>query len=468
MDVEKITEELVALVANTPVRSATDVIRILRWMEIEESDTLKLRPAYNNLAPLLDLKNMSPAGWATAVYRVYTQETLEEVISRLEVDTATSSDLTHTLITELRAKHRLQQNNRTLRHLTNSEIMAAAGLTETFSQILEILTETTPHNKLPRIQTTKSVSGKQHSFGVICLTDIHLNELVRDIDATNNTYSMDIAAKRLRMGIDSSIRHLQAAGISNVLLLTLGDIVNSNRRDEEKIHSEASRGVATLVGAFLQKQIIDQLAAHFNVAVAYVTGNESRFDLENGFSAISNTDNFDFLIYHMTKAMYTSATPRVTFLEVSDPKQAYLTIDGFHLLALHGEDAKGRNIERTLSSYTNLGKEVNLLVTGHYHSTQMTDSHFRVGSICGGNAYSAKALHFTTRPSMGLILVNADNSWDGMSISLSDAESYGATYTIPSEYRRWFIGTSQSTGPAPSPQVQYTFKETIDGRSQSK
>jgi hypothetical protein len=61
-----------------------------------------------------------------------------------------------------------------------------------------------------------------------------------------------------------------------------------------------TKGIACDVSCGSQQAYdITDLAKDFNVAVTYVSGNESRLDFDNRFSTIGNTDNFDFLIFNM-------------------------------------------------------------------------------------------------------------------------------------------------------------------------
>jgi hypothetical protein len=96
-------------------------------------------------------------------------------------------------------------------------------------------------------------------------------------------------------------------------------------------------------------------------------------------------------------------------------------------------------MDKTLSKMAFEDKGVNLIISGHFHSTEMTDMHFRIGSLCGGNAYSGKALQFYSRASIGLVLVDENNGFDGIKIDVQDAYKYVASYAIPDTYRRWFV-----------------------------
>jgi len=421
------------------IRSASDVIRTLRIMNLDIDSVLSLRKEFNSFSAEFGMKPMTVAGWNTNVYRVFNNEDLEEILITIGLDDINNADLAKELISNIKAKQNLQTKNRVLNKITRNELFNYEGLDKTLSQITEILSAMAVDKPKGKIeQSRQKDNGKKYKMGIIAVSDIHLNELVLAIDGVDNTYSFDIAAKRLKQGIQESIRQCKAAGISDILFVMLGDLVNSNRRDDEKIHSESSRGVACLVGTWLMKGIIDDISKDFNVAVTYVSGNESRLDFDNNFSSISNTDNFDFLIYHQTKALYYEQNKRVRFIDSTDPKELYLVVNGFHLLAVHGENMKAKQIDRTMGKYAFNGKEVNLILSGHFHSVEMNDLHFRVGSVCGSNAYSAKALNFYSRASIGLVMVDENNGWSGMKIDIQDANNYDATYQIPDIFRKYF------------------------------
>ena len=57
---------------------------------------------------------------------------------------------------------------------------------------------------------------------------------------------------------------------------------------------------------------------------------------------------------------------------------------------------------------TNYGiKNVDLLITGHYHHTFINDNHFGIGSIVGKDDYAAK-LGLGARPAQGIVLITKD------------------------------------------------------------
>ena len=428
------------------LRSATDFIRLLRSMDVGIDIAQAYRDDYNSVCEQIKLKRSSSAGWTSAIYRVYNAESLDEALDAIGINEASNVDLTKELITNIKAKQNLQSKNRSLSRITRDEILSYTNLDDTFKQITEILDTLAADEPKCKIRAAKhKTHGKKYKFGIVTIGDVHLNELILDIDELTNRYSFDVAAKRLKQGIEHSKTLMTANGITDVLFVMGGDIVNSSRREDERLHSESTRGVSTLVGSWLMKQIIDDLSESFNVAVTYVTGNESRFDFDNSFSALANTDNFDFLIYHMTKSMYHEKNKRVTFLDGVDPKERYLDIKGFKLLVMHGENMRAKHVDKTLSKCSFEGKEVNLILSYHFHSVEMTDQHFRVGSICGGNSYSVKSLQFYTRASMGLVMVDENNGWDGVRIDVQDAYKYEPTYSIPDTFRKYFISSEYAT-----------------------
>jgi len=442
---KNITERLIEYQnEHKSLKSASDVLRYLRMNNIGSDVANDYRDEYNSVANELGLSKVKSSGWTTAVYRVYTSESIDESLENIDQSPVNTEDLAKELVTNMRAKTNAQHKNRVLSKITRDQIMNYNALDEILSDIQEAFISIVTSTPKERIQSpSKKVVGKKYKLGIITLSDIHMNELIREVDDIGNEYSFDIAAKRIKQGIGQSIKMLKDNNITNVLLVFAGDFINSNRRDDEKMHMESSRGVATLVASFLLRQVIDDLSNHFNVAITYVTGNESRIEMDNSFSAISNTENYDFLIYHMVKSTYNENNKRVNFIDDIDPKQRYIKIDGFKLLIMHGENLKNRHIDRVLNKMTFEDKGVDLIISGHFHSTEMDDMHFRVGSICGANAYSAKGLQYYTRASMGIVLVDENNAWDGVKIDLQDAYKYEESYTIPESLRKWFVSPSK-------------------------
>jgi len=147
----------------------------------------------------------------------------------------------------------------------------------------------------------KNQSYVKGGTGVIQITDVHANEL---IDLPHNRYDFNIMSKRLKSHITESLAYFQFRGVSKVLMLFTGDLLNSDRRLDELIAASTNRAKATVLTIHILKQAICHVREHYPVDIISVLGNESRANKEMTFSNEALSDNYDFTIIAQLKQIF--------------------------------------------------------------------------------------------------------------------------------------------------------------------
>ncbi len=315
-----------------------------------------------------------------------------------------------------RQKQNVQDHNRVNVKIAR-EASRVSNALETFNR--ELISE------IPRIKITGSVpklkTNPESLFGVIQLSDHHMNELIH-VDEVGNRFDFTVASQRLRKLVIESSRLFQAYGVTKIFVAVLGDLMNSDRRLDEILHASTNRARATLLACYLYRQMFEDLVKRgFTLSVAAVTGNESRAGEFNYFSDIVATDNYDYTIFNILRIMFENEK-KVVFYS-GDWKESYVSVSGVNMLLTHGESIKTeRDIRDLYSKWANKGKLIDFILHGHYHSTAITDLSARSASLCGANAYSDKQLNLYGKASQNIHVVMKDKSIHNFRIDLQNVE----------------------------------------------
>jgi predicted phosphodiesterase len=265
-----------------------------------------------------------------------------------------------------------------------------------------------------------SISGDS-PVGVFQISDVHFGELI-NIDS--NKFDFEVASKRFKKFVTTAIRIFKGEGIKKVLVAMTGDIFNSNRRTDEILSQASSRANALFIGYKIIEQVISELAVHFEIEVTAVSGNESRIEIEFGWTDSNLNDNFDFILFNILKLQFSNTNSRVKFID-SDFEKSIIRIKDNNFMFLHGNQIdQKKNIDKSISEIR--GKFaandiiVDFLVFGHIHQSLLSDFFARSGSLCGGNVYSERALQLASRASQNLFIVRGKKDVIPMKIDLQD------------------------------------------------
>lgn len=344
------------------------------------------------------------------VYRALlnNQEELQEIFS--------DGDLISENVRLARTKQLLQCTNRIERKSVRDHFKMENALIALNEAVIEKFDEI-DFNVPNVVEEITTIEGDQ---AIIQLTDTHFNELV---DLEHNQYDFQIAGKRMALFASETKRILKSYGIKKVVLAMTGDMINSDRRLDEKLNMATNRMTAAMLATKLIQYFINDLMTEFDqMDVVYVTGNESRA-FEFGFTDMVVTDNYDSVIFNMLKLIYEKSN-NVKFIN-SNPVETVIRINGRNILLLHGTTigaAAQGNVQKFIGKYAGRGVAIDYALFGHIHFANIGDIFARSGSLVGSNTYSDFALGLITKPSQNLHIIREDGTINNMRIELQKTD----------------------------------------------
>ena len=266
---------------------------------------------------------------------------------------------------------------------------------------------------------TKKHPKKSKAIGVIQFSDVHFNELV---NLEHNKYDFSVASARCKLFVNQAKKYFNAFGISNILLVQSGDLLNSDRRLDELLEMATNRAKATFLAVDIFQQVILDLNKDFNVSVAMVTGNESRVRKDWGWSKVMASDNYDYTIFQTLRYLFRDS--KINFID-GDPTEIVVEVAGQNLLILHGNGSIKRGLDTSVTQlmgrYKARGVDVDYVIFGHVHSARVGDNFSRSSSMVGANDYSEKALNLAGRASQNCYIFYDNGNRDGIKIDLQNS-----------------------------------------------
>jgi predicted phosphodiesterase/uncharacterized protein (UPF0335 family) len=251
----------------------------------------------------------------------------------------------------------------------------------------------------------KITGGNQ---AIIQLADTHFNELV---DLDNNHYDFDVASKRMQKYAAEIKRQLKPYNVQKVVLAMTGDMINSDRRLDEKMAMATNRMTAAMIGTNLIQYFIQDLMDEFHqMDIFYVTGNESR-SFELGWVDNVVTDNYDSLIFNILKLLFVGKR-NVRFFD-TNPVETVINVNSKNVLLVHGTtfgQMPMAAMQKIVAKFASKGVTIDYALFGHIHSTMITDLYARSASLVGANAYSDLALGLASSASQNLSIVMEDGT----------------------------------------------------------
>ena len=247
-------------------------------------------------------------------------------------------------------------------------------------------------------------SIKQHTSKgkqaiIVQIADTHFNELV---DLKNNKYDFEVASKRLQKFAHHIKEYAKFYNVSEIFIAISGDLINSDRRLDEKLSMSTNRAKATFLGVHLLKHFILDLNSVANISVGCVSGNESRA-YELGWVDIVASDNYDFVIFEILRMLL----PDINFV-ASGSLELVVDINGHNVLLIHGHqlgNMQNDKIAKVMSKYARNGVILDFIICGHLHETKITDMFARSSSLVGANAYSENALLLSSRAAQNIYIM---------------------------------------------------------------
>lgn len=264
--------------------------------------------------------------------------------------------------------------------------------------------------------------------GVVHLSDLHFNE---QIHLDSNLFNFDIAARRIRKHINRAKQVFSAMGVDTVLVALTGDLLNSDRRLDELLENATNRSKALFMAVDILQQAILDLNSEFNVFVASITGNEGRVNKDLGWVSDIASDNYDLVIHQTLKYLFRDSQG-VTVLDIVDPLEQVVELNGVNFLLMHGHNGLANttrittDVSKVRSRYAQKGITIDYVLCGHIHQAFVSEFFARSGGLPGGNAYSEKALNLDSKASQNIYIVHPDKSIDGMKVCLQNVDGISA------------------------------------------
>lgn len=263
----------------------------------------------------------------------------------------------------------------------------------------EIRNELKAHAKeMSKVKIGGLAKIKTQGVGVIHLTDVHGNEL---INLPHNKYDFEVLAKRMRLYINESCDYFKFMGVSKILFVCGGDLLNSSRRLDEVLNAATNRAKASILMMHLIKQaILDVRSRGFSVDIVSVLGNEARIDQEMSFSKEALSENYDFLIMaNLWELFRFSKIKGINFLSV-DKVEEVVNVNGQNWLIAHDLSKytdKQASSQAAIGRHSLQGRRIDYMLGGHIHATRITDYTSRGSSLSGSNSYNENALNLAGR-----------------------------------------------------------------------
>jgi len=247
--------------------------------------------------------------------------------------------------------------------------------------------------------TIKQHTSKGKQAIIVQIADTHFNELV---DLKNNKYDFEVASKRLQKFAHHIKEYAKFYNVNEIFIAITGDLLNSDRRLDEKLAMSTNRAKATFLGVHLLKHFILDLNSVANISVGCVSGNESRA-YELGWVDMVATDNYDFTIFEMLRLLM----PDINFI-TSGGLELVVEVNGHNCLLIHGHQLKNMQsdkIAKVMSKYARNGIILDFMMCGHLHETKITDLFARSSSLVGANSYSENALLLSSRAAQNIYIM---------------------------------------------------------------
>ena len=358
----------------------------------------------------------------------YLRKQIKEVVHYLIAD----KDIVEYNIRLAKQKQKFQDLNRIERKAFREGSRQENALIEYNTEIIKLLKRESLKTKLSKKKyNTESVI-------VVQLADLHLNELV---EIESNKYDFNIASKRLQKYAYKVKEYVKFHKANKVLIAITGDLINSDRRLDEKLSMATNRAKATFLGVHLLKHFILDINEIAEVQVCCVTGNESRVNIDLGWVDLVSSDNYDFTIFEMLRLLL----PDISFLR-GDALELVVEINGKNMLVIHGHQLSKMDasvVGKVISKYSAKGVIIDFIICGHLHETMIRDNIARSASLVGSNAYSENALNLSGTAAQNIYCFTDDGRHD-IRIDLQETEEWEG-YNIKKELFAYNAKSLQKT-----------------------
>lgn len=236
-------------------------------------------------------------------------------------------------------------------------------------------------------------------------SDFQCGEVIRpdEVDGLNK-YDKDIFSSRYKSLIEKTISlsstHVGNAAFPGIVYLRGGDAISGEIHDELTRTNDLSSCPAVMWLVRHEAEGIRQLKAKFGkVKVISIPGNHGRttkMPQSKGYVEF----NYETLVAHFLQTLFDD-DPNVSFFT---PKSgdAYFEVEGWYILASHGDrmGSRGgagfvgpaatiaRGHKKLYDNWTMTGRPVNLILTGHLHTSLKLELGYGNGALAGYGEYA--------------------------------------------------------------------------------
>jgi len=346
----------------------------------------------------------------------YLRKQIQAIVHYLIAD----KDIVQYNIRLAKQKQKFQDLNRIERKAFREDARLENALAEYNKELISLLKNHSINVKLKKVK-------KDNKAVLVCqIADTHFNELV---SVDTNKYDFEVASKRLQKYAYLVKRYAKFHKAEKILIAITGDLLNSDRRLDEKLAMATNRSKATLLSVHLLKHFILDLNEVAEIQVCCVTGNESRVNEELGWVDIVASDNYDLSIFEMLRLLL----PDINFIR-GNALELVVEVMGKNILVIHGHQLRSMNtteISKVISKYSSRGTIIDFVICGHLHETMIKDNFARSSSLVGSNAYSENALNLTGTAAQNIYCFTNDGRHD-IRIDLQNTDQWDG-YDIDKE-----------------------------------
>lgn len=277
--------------------------------------------------------------------------------------------------------------------------------------------ETAP--KIPEWIDTKTDSSQ--NIPVLLCSDFHYGENVNPNEVPNgNCYSPNVANARWDRLIDRTINKINAKGkhVKGMVVCFLGDDVSGDIHEELKETNQKTPLDACMDVAGQKIKMIEAFKKQYGkIWVISVMGNHGRTNQKPQSKGLAS-HNYDSLIAAIVERHFVK-DKNVSFYT---PKsgEAYFELYGYNFLATHGDriGSRGgqgflgcsatiaRGQQKTRQSYAQIGKPIDWLLIGHFHTPMQLEHTIANGTTVGYSQYARDLRLEPSYPSQTLFFVD--------------------------------------------------------------
>lgn len=278
--------------------------------------------------------------------------------------------------------------------------------------------------RIPAWLKAKASGKTHHATPVLCLSDLHLDEVVESAEMDGvNEYNREIAEERLHEVIESTIKlvrdYIGGVEIDGIVVAMLGDLITGD------IHEELARTNVAPVPASIVHWVpllaaaLKRLADEFgHVFVPCVDGNHDRTQKKTPSKKRAES-SFAWIIYNWL-ADTLSDDDRITF-SITPAAEQIVTVYDTHFLLSHGDSFRSQGgvgglypsllkwLLRRKDYYSQTGNRFDIALLGHWHQLLWGRDFVVNGSLKGYDEYARNGGFGFERPQQALFIVTPEN-----------------------------------------------------------